>query len=278
MNIERSFTRLTAILAFATSTVAFGQANPPMTQSVNTDGFTNTPFIPGTSWHVHDPNRPQPPVVTPGTFSTPDKPGKAPSDAIVLFDGNDLSQWRNKDGEPAAWKVEGGAVTAGKGDIYSRQEFGDVQLHLEFATPSVVKGNGQGRGNSGVFLMGRYEMQILDCYENLTYADGTIGAVYGQHPPLVNASRPPGEWQVYDILFTAPRFNPDGTVKTPAYITSILNGVVVQNHQSYNGPTGWKNPGKYSPHPDMGPISLQDHGNPMRFRNIWVRPLKQPEE
>jgi hypothetical protein len=242
---------------------------------VNTDGFTNTPIIPGTQWHVHDPNRTQPPIVKHGTFSTQEQPGKPPSDAIVLFDGTDLSKWRNKDGQAPVWKVEDGAVTAGKGDIFSREEFGDVQLHLEFATPP-PKGNGQGRGNSGVFLMGRYELQILDCYDNLTYADGTIGAMYGQHPPLANVSRAPGEWQVYDLVFNAPRFKADGSVESPAYMTAFLNGVLVQNHESYNGPTGWKQFGKYSPHPPTGPISLQDHGNPMRFRNIWVRPLKQP--
>lgn len=153
-----------------------------------------------------------------------------------------------------------------------------MQLHLEFCMPVPVKGDGQSRGNSGVFLMGKYEVQILDCYQNLTYADGTVGALYGQHPPLANACLPPGQWQVYDIVFNAPRFGTDGTVKSPAYITIILNGVLVQNHESYMGPTGWKILAQYTPHGPVGPISLQDHGNPTRFRNIWVRPLKTEDQ
>jgi hypothetical protein len=238
-------------------------------------GFKDTPVIPNTPWHVHDPERPQPPVVKPG--AAPEQPGKAPADAVVLFDGADLSKWRTKDGQTPGWKVEKGEMTASKGDIFTRDEFGDVQLHLEFATPTPAKGTGQGRGNSGVFLMGKYEIQILDCYENLTYADGTIGAIYGQYPPLVNACRPAGEWQTYDILFTAPRYEADGKLKSPAYITALLNGVLVQNHQSAMGPTGWRSLAQYSPDKSTGPISLQDHGNPTRFRNIWVRPLKTSE-
>ncbi len=266
----------TAIVVLVASAIsALAQTVPPV--RINTDGFTNTPVIPGTKWHVHDPNRPQPVVVKPGTFSTPERPGQPPADAIVLFDGKDLSKWQHKDGRDATWKVDEGVFIAGKGDIFTREEFGDVQLHLEFATPP-PRGNGQGRGNSGVFLMGLYELQILDCYENLTYADGTIGAMYGQHPPLVNASRPPGEWQTYDIVFTAPRFKEDGSVESPAYMTAFLNGVLVQNHQAYRGPTAWKQVGRYTPHPPTGPISLQDHGNPMRFRNIWVRKLTPPQD
>jgi hypothetical protein len=236
------------------------------------DGFTNTPIYPGTQWHVHDPNRPQPEVVTPGTFSTQDKPGKPPSDAIVLFEGTDLSQWRTEDGKPPQWKIEDGAVTTAKGDIFTKQEFGDIQLHVEFATPP-PEGNGQGRGNSGVFLMGLYEVQVLDCYENKTYADGTVGALYGQRPPMANASLPPGQWQVFDIVFTAPRFSESGELKSPAYATVFHNGVLIQNHASFDGPTGWKKIPEYKAHPPVGPIRLQDHNNPMRFRNIWVRPL-----
>jgi hypothetical protein len=253
-------------------------AEPPKPKEVvigGVSGFKDTPIVPNTTWHVHDPERPQPAVVKPGTSIAQEQPGKPPADAIILFDGTDLSQWRNKDGEPPVWKIEGGGMIASKGDIFTRQEFGDVQLHLEFATPKPGKGSGQSRGNSGVFLMGRYEVQILDCHENLTYADGTIGALYGQHPPLVNASRPPGEWQAYDILFTAPRFETDGKLKSPAYVTVLLNGVLVQNHQSFMGPTNWRILANYNtPHPATGPISLQDHDNPTRFRNIWVRPLK----
>ncbi|HYG23842.1 MAG TPA: DUF1080 domain-containing protein [Verrucomicrobiae bacterium] len=251
----------------------------PMETIVNgVAGFKDTPLIPNTQWHVHDPERPQPPVVKPASLVTEKPTAIPPSDAIVLFDGSDLSKWRDKDGNAAAWKLGDGGVTAAKGDIFTREEFGDVQLHLEFATPSVVKGTGQGRGNSGVFLMGRYEIQILDCYENLTYADGTIGAIYGQYPPLVNACRPPGQWQTYDILFTAPRFEANGTLKSPAYVTALLNGVLVQNHQSLMGPTGWRAVAKYTQHPATGPISLQDHGNPTRFRNIWVRRLEPAKQ
>ena len=242
------------------------------------DGFKDTPMQPDGKWHVHDPDRPQPPIVTPGTFSTADKPGKPPADAIVLFDGTDLSKWRDKDGKDAPWKVEDGAMVGGKGDIFTRQEFGDVQLHVEFAEPTPPSGSGQGRGNSGVFLMGRYELQVLDCYQNRTYADGTTGALYGQHPPLANACLPPGQWQVYDIIFTAPKFGPDGSVLTPAYLTAIHNGVVIQNHQAFRGPTGWKTPGHYTSHGPTGPISLQDHHNPVHYRNVWVRPLPSADE
>lgn len=245
-------------------------------QTNKIDGFRDTPIYPGTKWHVHDPDRPQPPLVTPGNFSTQEKPGKPPSDAVVLFDGSDLSQWRMEDGKPATWKTENGAVIASKGDIFTKQEFGDIQLHIEFATPP-PQGSGQGRGNSGVFFMNKYEVQVLDCYQNLTYADGTTGALYGQHPPLANACLAPGQWQVYDIAFTAPRFGDNGEVKSPASVTVFLNGVLVQNRETFDGPTGWKSVPKYTAHPPAGPLRLQDHNNPMRFRNIWVRPIKSVE-
>lgn len=166
-------------------------------------GYYDTPVIPGSTYKVHDGARPQPRVVRPGTVSTPEKPGERPSDAVALFDGTgDLGGWEAQKGGPAGWKVEDGSlhVVPGTGDIQTREQFGDCQLHLEFAAPSVVKGDSQGRGNSGVFLMGRYEIQVLDCFQNPTYADGTTGAIYGQYPPLVNACRPPGEWQVYEII------------------------------------------------------------------------------
>jgi hypothetical protein len=246
-------------------------------------GYTDTPMLPGGKWHVHDPDRPQPTVVTPGTFSTPKVPGKAPSDAIVLFDGTDLSKWREANGQPSGWIVRDGAMivppkgTAHGGDISTRDEFGDCQLHVEFATPNPPKGDSQERGNSGIFLMSRYEFQVLDSYQNRTYADGGATALYGQRPPLANASRPPGEWQVYDIVFTAPRFQ-DGKLESPAYITAFHNGVLVQNHAAYLGPTAHKSDPKYTPHPPAGPIRLQDHNNPVRYRNIWIRPLKKDEE
>lgn len=234
-------------------------------------GYDDTPVIPNQRWKVHDRARPQPRAVAPGAA-----PGQPPADAVVLFDGRDLSGWvSQKTGEPAAWTVRDGylEVTAKAGDVRTRQEFGDCQLHLEFATPAEVSGDSQGRGNSGVFLMGRYEIQVLDCYQNPTYADGTTGGIYGQYPPLVNACRPPGEWQSYDIVWIAPRFDGDRLV-SPAYCTVILNGVVVQYHRALIGPTSHKTFADYEPHPPTGPLRLQDHGNPVRYRNIWYRPLE----
>jgi hypothetical protein len=226
---------------------------------------------------VHDSNRPQPPVIWPGWFSTQEAPGEPPSDAIILFDGKDLSKWVSvKDGSPARWKVENGymEVVAGTGDIQTVEEFGDCQLHIEWAAPAEVRGEGQGRGNSGVFLMGRYEIQVLDCYENPTYADGTTAAVYGQYPPLVNACRKPGEWQVYDIIWLAPRFDENGNLIRPAYVTVFHNGVVVHYHTPLFGPTTHRATLPYQPHPPVGPLRLQDHGDPVRYRNIWYRPLR----
>jgi len=231
-------------------------------------GFKDSPLLPGGKWHVHDPERPQPPVVT---------PGNVPSDAIILFDGTDLSQWHDKKGNPAPWIVADGAMTAAKTDIVTAKEFGDIQLHAEFSEPVPATGTGQGRGNSGIFLMGRFEIQVLDCFKSQTYPDGQTSAIYGQHPPLVNACRAPGEWQTYDIVFTAPRFNPDGTLKQPAYVTIFQNGILTQNHQAFLGPTQHKQLAKYTKLPETGPIALQYHNNPVRFRNIWVRTLTTTE-
>lgn len=238
-------------------------------------GYTDTPMLPGGRWHVHDSNRPFPPVITPGTCSTQDRPGKAPSDAVVLFDGTDLSHWRSGRGE-ARWAIEGGAMVArpGAGEIRSHDEFGDCQIHLEFATPNPPRGRDQDRGNSGVIIFGRYEIQVLDSYENVTYADGQAAAIYGQYPPLVNASRPPGQWQSYDIIFTAPRFKSDGSLESPAYSTVLHNGVLVHNHTAHFGPMVYRNTIPYRAHGPNGPIVLQDHGHPVRFRNIWVREIK----
>jgi hypothetical protein len=243
-------------------------------------GYKDTPMLPGGKWHVHDGDRPQPPVVTPGTCSTQDQPGKPPSDAIVLFDGKDLSKWRDDKGGPAGWKVEDGAMVIpsrgapGGGTISSRDEFGDCQIHIEWAAPDPPRGQDQGRGNSGVMIFGRYEIQVLDSFDNLTYPDGQAAAIYGQYPPLVNASRPPGRWQSYDIAFTAPRFKEDGSLESPAYVTMLHNGVLVHNHTPLLGAVAFRAVGKYSPHGPRGPITLQDHGNPVRFRNIWVREIK----
>lgn len=235
-------------------------------------GYDDTPFLPGNKWRVHDRNRPHPPVVSA-------EAGKAPSDAIVLFDGTDLSKWQHANGKEPKWKVENGffEVVGGSGDILTRESFGDCQLHIEWCAPETAKSNSQGRGNSGVFLMNRYEVQILDSFENISYADGQAAALYGQYPPLVNACRKPGEWQSYDVIFTAPRFK-DGKLESPAYITVLHNGVVVHNHTALLGPTVHRSLPEYKVHDAKAPIRLQDHGNPVRFRNIWVRPLKGYDE
>jgi hypothetical protein len=224
------------------------------------------------SWPVHSPDRPVPPIVDPGPVSAA---AARPSDAIVLFDGKDLSQWRAANDSAARWKVENDyfEVVPGTGSIQSARGFGDVQLHIEWATPAQVTGSGQGRGNSGLFLMGKYEIQILDSWQNRTYADGQAAALYGQFPPLVNASRPPGEWQSYDIVFHAPRFDGRGELVAPARVTLLHNGVLVQDNVALSGPTGHYARPPYEAHPDRLPLSLQDHGNPLRFRNIWVREL-----
>jgi hypothetical protein len=239
-------------------------------------GYKDTPLLPGGKWHVHDGDRPQPPIISPGTCSSQEKAGSAPSDAVVLFDGTDLSRWRDGKGGPAGWQVEEGAmvISPGKGEIQSREEFGDCQVHLEFATPAPPKGRDQDRGNSGLMLFGRYEIQVLDSFENLTYADGQAAAIYGQYPPLVNASRKPGEWQTYDVVFTAPRFKADGSVESPAYVTMLHNGVLVHNHTPLVGAVAFRALAKYTPHGPKGPILLQDHGHRVRFRNIWVREIK----
>jgi hypothetical protein len=230
---------------------------------------------PDPNWKVHDWQRPRPPITDPGTASTQEQPGKPPSDATVLFDGKDLSNWVSLDGNPPKWVVRDGSLECVKGSGYVRtlQNFGDCQLHVEWAAPVTPQGTSQGRGNSGVFLMGLYEVQVVDSYENITYADGQAGAAYGQYPPLVNAARPPGQWQTYDIIFTRPRFDEQGKVNSPARMTVLHNGVLVQNNVSLTGPTGWMKRDPYSPHADKLPLSLQDHGNPVRYRNIWVREL-----
>jgi hypothetical protein len=202
-------------------------------------------------------------------------PGPPPADAIVLFDGKDLSQWKtDRNGSPAKWDIQDGAAVVNRtGNISTKQEFGDCQLHIEWATPAEVKGTGQGRGNSGIFLSGRYEIQVLDSYNNKTYFDGQAGAVYKQHVPLVNVCRKPGEWQTYDIIYHVPRFDDSGNVLKPGRVTVLQNGVLVQDDVEIKGPTsGPANP-KYKPHPLKQSLALQDHGNPVRYRNIWIREL-----
>lgn len=232
-------------------------------------GYSDTPVLLDSGYHVHDGTRPQPPVVA----APADAP---PSDAVILFDGTTLEGWKNvKDGSPCGWALEQGelAVVPGVGDVQTTLEFGDGQLHLEFMSPQAVKGQGQGRGNSGIFLMGRYEIQVLDNYDNPTYPDGTVGGIYGQTPPKANPIRKPGEWNAFDILWTAPVFNPQQELVSPAYVTVLLNGVVQHNHQVLQGPTQHKELAHYEAHPPKGPLKLQDHGDLVRFRNIWVRKL-----
>ena len=227
----------------------------------------------------HDRDRPQPAVVIPGTPSTQEQPGTAPSDATVLFDGKDTSAWVAMDGNPTKWVVHDGALECvpGSGYVRSLQSFGDCQLHVEWSAPNPPHGDSQGRGNSGVFFgFGRYEVQVLDSYQNKTYADGSAASIYGQYPPLVNVCLPPGKWQTYDIVWTAPRFAVDGALLSKAYITIFHNGVLVQNHVELTGPVPWIDRPPYQAHAERLPIAFQDHGNPVRFRNVWVRELGNP--
>lgn len=241
-------------------------------------GYTDTPMLPSGKWHVHDPDRPKPTVVTSGsTFSQDAAP---PSDAIVLFNGSDFSKWEGDKGEPK-WTIHEDymEVTPHTGYIHTKENFGDFQLHLEFAEPSKVEGDSQGRGNSGVFLQNVYEVQVLDSYNNPTYPDGSCGAIYGQSPPMVNACKKPGQWQTYDIFFEAARWNDNHELVSPAYVTVIQNGLLIHNHQAILGPTGHRELAKYSKElPATGPIALQDHGNPVRYRNIWIRPIQEEEK
>jgi hypothetical protein len=258
-------TRLSSLgLVVLTTYAAFAQQAPI--------GYDDTPMQPNGKWRVHDGNRPRPPVVVPGV--TNETPVPAPADAVVLLGrGDDLSAWQMTDGSPATWATKGGVLETGKGVLQTKREFTDFQLHVEFATPTLVKGNSQERGNSGVFLLGKFEIQVLDSYNNVTYADGQAAATYGQYPPLVNASRRPGEWQTYDIAFAAPRFTANGELDKPAVVTVFHNGVLVQNGTPFWGPTHHKSVLPYSADMAKGPIALQDHGNPVRYRDIWIRPL-----
>ncbi|MGD9523812.1 MAG: DUF1080 domain-containing protein [Gemmatimonadales bacterium] len=228
---------------------------------------------PAGGWPIHSLNRPRPPVVHPGGPAVV----PPPADAVVLFDGRTLDQWRSDEDSTAAapWKIIDGAVEVvpGSGGIHTATPFGDAQLHLEWMSPTPVVGDGQNRGNSGVFLMGTYEVQVLDSWENTTYADGQAAALYGQFPPEVNASLPPASWQSYDIIFRRPRFAADGSVTQPARMTVFHNGVLVQDHVTLLGPTSHMVRTPYARHPDRLPLGLQDHGTPVRFRNIWIRPL-----
>lgn len=245
--------------------------------SVCAEGFgekPNTPQLPGVPYVVHDGTRPQPPVVTTGGAVVV----KAPSDAKVLFDGSNLDAWQMAKDKPAAWPIKEGAMVAAGGNITTKDSFGPIQLHAEWRIPAGRKVDGQGGGNSGIFLMGLYEVQVLQSNNNKTYPDGQAGAMYGQRPPLVNAAAPQGEWQSYDIMFVPPVYR-DGKMAEPAKVTVIHNGVVVQNDQPYLGPSKYRTLPSYpEKHPETGPISLQFHGDPVEYRNIWVRPIGEIDQ
>jgi hypothetical protein len=225
-------------------------------------------------WLQHDIRRPKPPIIEP-VIST--ITATAPKDAVILLDGTNLDAWRTPEGDRAPWKLTQGymEIAPGSGPIVTKAKFGDIQLHVEWASPNPPGGKGQDRGNSGIFLMGLFELQVLDSYQAETYADGQAGAIYGQYPPLGNASRPPGEWQTYDIAFRRPRFDKDGKLTDGARITLMHNGILVQNNEELWGGTNWLEPAPYEAIADRGPIELQDHGHPVRFRNIWLRELPE---
>lgn len=268
---------LMGTLAGATYAEDKKEPAPKAVEPIPRIGYVDSPLLPGSPWRVHDLNRPRPRIVAVAADSGPVPP---PSDAIVLFDGTDLSHWVKRGTSPselfpAGWKAENGylEVVPGAGDLQTIDTFGDCQLHIEWSAPTPPQGSSQGRGNSGIFLMGRYEIQILDSFSNVTYADGQAAAIYGQYPPLVNVTRPPGQWNVFELLFESPRFEGEKLVR-PGFVTLLHNGVLVQYHRELLGAVAHKEVAKYVPHPPAGPISLQDHGNPTRFRNIWVRPLE----
>lgn len=268
------------LLVFFAIAAALAAQQPKKDVGDDRRGYTDTPQLPNQKWKVHDAARPRPRKVTPGLPLLNEAP---PSDAIVLFDGKDLSQWvaTTRDGQirEPRWKVENGymEVVPRSGRLVTKDKFGDCQLHIEWMVPQGVEGAGQGRGNSGVELMMRYEIQVLESSENVTYADGQAASIYGQWPPLVNASRPQGEWNVYDIFFEAPHFDGDKLLK-PAYVTVIHNGILVHNHQEILGKAVHRRVAQYTPHAAEEPLSLQDHGQLVRYRNIWMRRLKGYDE
>lgn len=248
--------------------LAQGQGHKLVFTEDGTFGYRDTPVQPWSGYRVHDPDRPKPKNVEPGTFSTQDRPGRPPSDAIVLFDGKDLSKWK-----PNEWKVENGELIATTGRFETVDDFGSYQLHLEWKDPNPPVGDDiMNRGNNGVLLMNGFEIQIFDPTTKI-YPDGQAAAVYGQTPPLVTASRPPGQWETYDIIFTAPKFDGDKLAQ-PARVTVLYNGVLVQNNQEIYGPTTHATlPRSYRPGITRAPLGLGGHNNPVRFRNIWIRPL-----
>jgi hypothetical protein len=260
-----------AILIFGPAQIASSQTESKLVKAKDGSGivgYKDTPILPWCGYHVHDPDRPAPPKVTPGRLGIDEKPGTAPSDAVVLFNGTDLSKW-----EPSDWKIENGELIAVSGNLTTKQAFGDCQLHLEWQTPDPPQGHMFDRGNNGVMLMGLFEIQIYDSYTEKLYPDGQAASVYGQTPPMVNACRKPGQWQTYDIIFFAPVFK-EGKLEKEAYVTVLHNGLLVHYNQKIYGPTGHRILPSYDkPIPEKLPLSLSAHNNPVRFRNIWIRPL-----
>ncbi len=231
--------------------------------------------VPVIQWKTGDRNRPLPKQVTPGKPSTQSQVGTAPSDAIVLFDGKDLSAWQQKNGKAVQWTVENGyfQVKPRSGDIVTKQAFGDAQIHVEWASPTPPEGTDQEPGNSGIYLQSLYEIQVLESYKNKTYPDGQAGAIYCQYPPLVNPALPAGEWQTYDIIFHGARFSSSGELTRLASVTLLFNGVLAQDHANPTGPTDYMKRPPYKPGPDKLPLLLQDHGQAVKYRNIWIREL-----
>lgn len=260
-----------AVLFFSSTQTALSQTQSKLVKAKDGSGivgYKDTPVLPWCGYHVHDPDRPAPPKVTPGRLGIDEKAGTAPSDAVVLFNGTDLSRWKSSD-----WKIENGELIAVSGNLTTKQAFGDCQLHLEWQTPDPPQGHMFDRGNNGVMLMGLFEIQVYDSCTEKLYPDGQAASVYGQTPPMVNACRKPGRWQTFDIIFFAPVFK-DGKLEKEAYVTVLHNGLLVHHNQKIYGPTGHRIlPGYDKPIPEKLPLSLSAHNNPVRFRNIWIRPL-----
>lgn len=260
-----------AILFFNPAQTASSQTQSKLVKAKDGSGiigYKDTPILPWCGYHVHDPDRPVPPKVTPGLLGIDKKAGTAPSNAVALFDGTDLSKWK-----PSDWKIENGKLIAVSGELATNQSFGDCQLHLEWQTPNPPQGHMFDRGNNGVMLMGLFEIQIFESYLEKLYPDGQAASVYGQTPPMVNACRKPGQWQTFDIIFYAPIFR-EGKLEKEAYVTVLHNGLLVHHNQKIYGPTGHRiQPSYDKPIPGKLPLVLSAHNNPVRFRNIWIRPL-----
>ena len=258
-----------ALLLAAVATAARADDGPKEVASADGKvvGYKDTPILPWCGFHKHDPDRPLPPEVKPGSPSTQSAVGSAPSDAIVLFDGHDIDRW-----QPGKWRIEAGELVVTEDNLETKQSFGDCQLHIEWSAPNPPQGHQMNRGNSGVYFMKRYEVQVFDSYTEKIYPDGSAAAIYGETPPMVNATRPPGEWQAYDIIFTAPHFA-DGKLTKPATVTMFHNGLLVHFNTEIHGPCTWRQISPYEPHEPQAPLMLQAHGNPVRYRNIWIRPL-----